>query len=433
VSTPGPRAAYNLLVPLGAAGAHTAALFIPKMRAAVAGRRGWKARWDALAAALDSRPVWFHVASVGEFEQARPVISALERDHPDVPVMITFSSPSGYHFARRRETPGQGSIRFIDYLPFDLPGAMRRCVATANPRVLVTVKFDLWPNHIWETDARDIPIVLIDATLSPSSGRLRFPARWIYRDVYARIARILAISTDDAARFAAAVPSHGSISVTGDTRFDRVMERWNRRASTPVDIPDDGVPTVIAGSTWPADEAHLLPALTKLLHSPAHPRVVVVPHEPVAAHVEPLRRWAAETGEPFRVMSERSGETAERTREPRIIIMDVVGVLAEAYRHARVAFVGGAFSTGVHSVIEPAIAGIPVVFGPRHDNSFEAMQLIARGAAVSARNADEIHAALAGFLTDDAHRDSAGAAARAYVESQLGATEKCMAAITPYL
>lgn len=427
MSLSGARAAYNLLAPVGAAGAHVASLFIPKMRDAVAGRRGWEARWDEFARSLDARPVWFHVASVGEFEQARPVISALEHDHPGVPVMITFSSPSGYHFARRRETPGQGAIRFIDYLPFDLAPAMRRCVAAVNPRVLVTVKFDLWPNHIWETDARGIPIVLIDATLSPSSGRLRFPARWIYRDVYARIARILAISEDDAARFSAAVPSHGSITVTGDTRFDRVMERWNQRAATPVDIPDDGVPTVIAGSTWPADEAHLLPALARLLQSHERPRVVLVPHEPVAAHVEPLRRWAAQTGEPFRVMSEGGNHDA------RVLIMDRVGVLAEAYRHADVVFVGGAFSTGVHSVIEPAIAGVPVVFGPRHDNSFEALQLIARGAAVCARTADEIHDALSGFLSDDARRHRAGAAARAYVESQLGATEKCMAAVLPYL
>jgi 3-deoxy-D-manno-octulosonic-acid transferase len=448
----GARIAYNTLAPLGAAGAHAAAFFLPKMREAVGGRRGWRARWEALRE-LPAPPVWFHVASVGEFEQARPLISLLEREHPGIPVMLTFASPSGYHFARRRETVGAGSIRFIDYLPFDLPGAMRRAVAVARPRLLVTVKFDLWPNHIWEADARKVPVVLIDATLSPSSGRLRAPARWIYRDIYARIASILAISAADAERFARAAPGHPGISVAGDTRFDRVMERWQQRSSTRIDLPDDGCPTLIAGSTWPADEAHLLPALARLLCEHPRLRAVLVPHEPVAAHVEPLRRWAAESGLPFRVMSESKvragvddgapaapggGEIVDRTREPqdaapRIVILDKVGVLAEAYRHAHVAYVGGAFSTGVHSVIEPAIAGIPVVFGPRHDNSFEAQQLLEQGAAATVRSAGEIHTALGRYLSDDALRRRAGDCARAYVQSQLGATEKCMAALRPWL
>lgn len=425
----GPRLAYNLLTPLGVAGAHAAALFLPKMREAVAGRRGWRRRWDALGDALDAPPVWFHVASVGEFEQARPLISALERARPDVPVMITFSSPSGYNFARRRESVGAGAIRFIDYLPFDLAGTMRRCLDAAQPRALVTVKFDLWPNLIWEASARGVPVVLIDATLSPSSGRLRFPASRIYRDVYARIARILAISDDDAARFARSAPGHTGISVAGDTRFDRVMERWNRRSATRIDLPDDGAPTLIAGSTWPADEAHLLPALARLLNEHERLRVVVVPHEPVAAHVGALRHWAGQTGYSVRTMS----DGGKGMGEPRIVILDVVGVLAEAYRHAHVAYVGGAFSTGVHSVIEPAIAGIPVVFGPRYDNSFEARRLIELGAATAARSTDEIRAALDHHLADDAARRRAGTAARAYVESQLGATEKCMAALVPYL
>ena len=123
----------------------------------------------------------------------------------------------------------------------------------------------------------------------------------------------------------------------------------------------------------------------------------------------------------------------DATRAPRIFVIDTVGMLAEAYRHAHAAFVGGAFSTGVHSVIEPAIAGIPVVFGPRHDNSFEAQQLIERGAATVVRSAGEIHAAFGRHIANDAARRRAGEAARAYVESQLGATEKCMAALAPYL
>jgi len=270
--------------------------------------------------------------------------------------------------------------------------------------------------------------VLVDATLSPSSRRLAFPARWLYTDVYRRIERILAISDDDAARFAAVVPGHPGIGVAGDTRFDRVMERWNRRSASGFDLPGDGSRTLIAGSTWPPDEERLLPAVERLLREDERLRVVVVPHEPEAAAVAGLRAWADRAGFPARVLSDESGDARAR-----VVIVDVVGVLAEAYRLADVAYVGGAFTTGVHSVIEPAIAGIPVVFGPRHDNSFEAGQLIRRGAATAVATADEAYRALNHYLSDAAARAAAGSAGRAYVESQLGATEKCMAAITPRL
>jgi len=422
------RTAYRLLYPLALAGARAASLVLPKVREAFAGRRGQGARWEEFARGLSAPPVWFHVASVGEFEQARPVISALERTRPDIPVMLTFSSPSGFHFARRREKVGTGSIRFIDYLPFDRAAAMSRCLALARPRLLVFVKFDLWPNLVWEASSRRVPMVLIDATLSPSSRRYSAAGRILYGDLYRRIDRILAISEEDAARFTRSAPGHAGVSVTGDTRFDRVMERWQNRPRRALELPQDGLRTLIAGSTWPPDEARLLPAVARLLAEDATLRFVVVPHEPLPAHVGALRRWAAEAGLAARTVSE--GPARPGTR---VIIVDVVGVLAEAYAGAEVAYVGGAFSTGVHSVIEPAIAGLPVVFGPRHGNSFEALQLVARGGAAAVHDEASTHAQLRRYLGDPGERARAGDAARAYVESQLGATEKCMAAISPYL
>ena len=422
------RLLYNAAVPVAVAGAHAAARFLPKMRQAIDGRRGFAERWNALARDLSAPPVWFHVASVGEFEQARPVISSLERARPDIPVMVTFSSPSGYNFARKRESLERGSLRFLDYLPFDSAANMRFCLERARPRVLVFVKFDLWPNLVWEASARKVPMLLIDATLSASSGRLALPVRWLYRDLYRRLDSILALSNDDAERFRNAVPAHASISVTGDTRFDRVMERWAQRAGSQFTLPPGG-PTLIAGSTWPPDEERLLPALSRLLREHESLRVVLVPHEPTTEHVEPLKKWARETGLSVHVESER-----KTYNDPaRVVIVDRVGVLAEAYRYADIAYIGGAFTTGVHSVIEPAIAGIPVVFGPKHDNSFEALQLIAHGAARAVRTADDVYATLSAWLRDDDARRLAGQAGRAYVNSQLGATEKCMAALHQYL
>jgi 3-deoxy-D-manno-octulosonic-acid transferase len=423
------RALYNAMMPVAVGAGHTAALFLPKMREALDGRRGARERFRLAGEAMHARPVWFHVSSVGEFEQARPVISALESHDPGIPVVVTFSSPSGLRFAARRgRVDGSSNVRFIDYLPLDTRANMRVCLDALQPRLLVLVKFDLWPNLIWEARRRDVPTVLIDATLSPSSGRRSGAVRFLYRDVYSSLDKILAISQDDADRFRESVPDHPSISVVGDTRFDRVMERHRLAGGVGFNYERGAGRVVIAGSTWPADEQHLLGALHKILDAGRDVKLIIAPHEPTPEHLGPLQQWARSAR-----LSSCTVKAGVPDPAPRVTIIDTVGVLAEAYALADVAYVGGAFSTGVHSVIEPAIAGLPVLFGPHHDNSFEALRLIVHGAGFAVASETEIHKRLTALLGDDSARKEAGDRARTYVESQLGATEKCMAALGEYL
>jgi 3-deoxy-D-manno-octulosonic-acid transferase len=420
------------MVPLAVTLTRLAGAFRPKVREALSGRRGVMRRFREAGEAhgeLGGDTVWFHVSSVGEFEQARPVITALGRHAPHVPVALTFSSPSGYHFARRREPlDGSTNIRFIDYLPVDTRRNMRACLDALQPRALVLVKFDLWPNLIWETKGRGIPVILIDATLSPSSRRLSGIARAFYRHVYGDIDRIVAISEADAKRFLDSAPGHGGVSVAGDTRFDRVMERHRLSTGTGFAYNPDGARVVIAGSTWPPDEAHLLPALRAVMDHDADLRAIIAPHEPTEEHLTPLLAWARECGYSACTVTGGVPDPA-----PRVTVIDTVGVLAEAYALADVAYVGGAFTTGVHSVIEPAIAGIPVLFGPGHDNSLEALRLMEQEAGFCVSDASQIRERLGELLDDSNARLGAGERARAYVESQLGATEKCLAAIADYV
>ena len=423
------RLVYNAVVlPLAAAGVAVATRFHPKLREAVDGRRGFRARWYGLRTALQQAPVWFHVSSVGEFEQAKPLISQLRQHHPDIPVVLTFSSPSGCRFARRKETlDADNNIKFIDYLPADFARNMRYCLDAARPRLLVLVKFDIWPNLVWETRSRGIPLVLIDATLSPSSGRLSRLARAFYARIYGALSKILAISEADAGRFRDAVPHHDAITVSGDTRFDRVMERRRGDTDTGVTLPCAGRKVLIAGSTWPRDEAHVLRAVADLFADDPRLLFMVAPHEPSPERVEELLAWARESN----LGAKTSGQAFEEGDQ--VLIVDTVGILAELYRLADVAYIGGGFSTGVHSVIEPAIVGIPVLFGPRHDNSFEALRLIEEGGGFTVSNRTEVLSRLRALLYDDDERERAGSQARAYVESQLGATEKCLEAIREYL
>jgi len=420
---------YNLLLP-GAAGAgYAASLFHEKLREAASGRKGWKRRWTKAGAGFENRPVWFHVSSVGEFEQARPVITSLARTHPEIPVVVSFSSPSGYHFARRKETLGpDNTIRFIDYLPIDFRRNAETCLSAVDPRLMVFVKFDLWPNLIWEAKRREVPVVLIDATLSPSSHRTSGAGRAFYNTVYSNIDKILAISDADAGRFRDTVPRHPAIGVTGDTRFDRVMERKQSGRGVGFNLAGEGRKVVICGSTWPRDESRLLPALKDVLAGQDDVYAIIAPHEPLADCVESLLAWARSSGFTAAAASDGMG-----TPLPRVVVVDTVGILAETYRMGDIAYIGGGFSTGVHSVIEPAIEGLPVLFGPVHDNSFEALRLLDAGAGFEVNTPDDFRRVLGRLLSDDQVRCDAGAAAVVYVESQLGATEKCVAAIAEYL
>jgi 3-deoxy-D-manno-octulosonic-acid transferase len=428
---------YNALaLPLATAGAHALAPFNEKIREALHGRRNAVSRWKTAAGALAGRPVWFHVSSVGEYEQAKPVISSLAADHPGIPVVISFCSPSGYRFARRKERFNESNnIKFIDYLPLDSSRNARSCLAALQPRLLVFVKFDLWPNLIWQAASLRIPMALIDGTLSASSRRLSAPARRFYRDVYDCFNKILAIGEADAARFRKSAPNHRAIRVTGDTRFDRVMDRAGTGRNLPFHLPSDAKLRIIAGSTWPKDETHILPAFARLLKHTRDLQVIIAPHEPSPERVASIRSWASHNGQESCRLSElgESGGSRAEMANIRVVVVDSVGILAELYRTCDAAYVGGSFSTGVHSVIEPAIMGIPVVFGPVHDNSLEALELVRRGGGEAVLDAGSAYHALKSLVENGEKRSAMGRAAKSYVESQLGATRRCMEQIAEYL
>ena len=434
MKNPIPKTLYNgFILPVTYGVFSAASLFHRKLRETFRGRRDVRRRWAEAAKTFDQRPVWFHVSSVGEFEQAKPVIATLSENYPDIPVAVSITSPSGYKYALAKETVGNGSnIRFLDYLPIDFAANSRFCLTAMNPRLLVFVKFDLWPNLVWEAAEFGIPSVLIDATLSETSYRFKRLGRRFYRSIYDNLDEILAISEKDAARFSRCVPDHNGISVTGDTRFDRVMQRNRTTNGLFKEIGSNGRFVIIAGSTWPKDEAHLLGALDKLAASRGDLLYIIAPHEPTEERVDELLKWAMSCGLEAASLSERDTLPAPNGKA-QVLVIDSVGILAEAYQAADVAYVGGSFSTGVHSVIEPAIMGIPVMFGPVHENSFEAIELLERRAAVEVNDEAEIYDTFQTLAENKQRRDEMGSRARSFVESQLGATKRCMEKIRKYL
>jgi 3-deoxy-D-manno-octulosonic-acid transferase len=417
---------YNtIILPMATGGLYAASLFHEKIKRAIAGRRGLRKRMLEYAQSAASSPIWFHVSSVGEYEQAKPVISALNRDHPEIPVVVTFSSPSGVDYANQKETlDASNNIKYYDYLPLDFRHNAKFCLDSLKPRLLVFVKFDLWPNLIWEACDRNIPVILIAGTLSETSHRFTPIGRSLYRNVYDSIDRILAISEIDAMRFRNTSPTHRGIEAAGDTRFDRVADRKRAAENREVPLCKEGKIVLFGGSTWPKDEAHLLPAAGRLLREIDHLLFVIAPHEPSRSRVNELTAWAESEGVTIAPLS-----TLENTPNARVIIVDSVGQLAELYRAGDIAYVGGSFSTGVHNVMEPAIMGIPVFFGPVCDNSLEALELIDAAGAKKITNSNELYGILYDLIHNDDARRSMGETAQKYVESQLGATRRCVEVI----
>lgn len=424
---------YNALLPAARAAARLASRSSAKVRDGLAGRRGLAERLEAIGRACGGRLVWIHSTSVGEYEQARPLAALLGERRPDLEILHTFFSPSGYSYARRL-----GEAKYVEYVPEDTRDAVRLALEVLRPRALVFMKFDLWPNLVHEAHARGVPVLLLDATLQPRSWRSRWPARRLYAEIYRRLDVISAVSRADAARFRALVPTHPAIHVDGDTRYDQVQRRRAaaRRVAIEPRLLEDPRPfTLVAGSTWPADEAILLAAWRAfVLHTnaskqvPAASRLVLVPHEPEARHLDALEARLRRLG----LSSVRYSALASGAGLEPVVIVDRVGILAELYAAGDVAYVGGAFGTGVHNLLEPAILGLPVGFGPNHSNAPEAGLLLEARAASVIRSALDLRRVLESDR-DPGSRRERGFRARACVEQNLGATERCFARLAGIL
>ncbi len=407
-----------------------AAPFVPKLAAGLHGRKGLMERLLAGAARVRGG-VWFHVTSVGEYEQARPLIMAIKESEPELPVAVTHFSPSGYDFAC-----GRPCADLHDYLPFDHPADMARLVRSWQPRLLVFVKFDCWPNQVLAATGAGVPVILLAGSLQPGSTRLRPIARSFFRDLFDRFAHLGVCTPEDQARFVETLGVRAPVSVTGDTRVEQVILRYEAAhgGETSRRLGQLGGRLLVLGSTWPPDEKLWLPVLGELLAGFPDLRVVLTPHEPTPDRLGHLETALNQRGIPHRRLSALMTGSEPGTDHPaRVILTDSIGVLAEIYRAAHLAYVGGSFTTGVHNTMEPAVARLPVLFGPVIQNAEEAGLLVRRGAGFVLTRPDEALARTRQLLAPSGKLTRVGAEARQVVLDQRGATRRSMAVIEPYL
>jgi 3-deoxy-D-manno-octulosonic-acid transferase len=420
--------AYEGVGQLARAAAAMAPVGGGKLRASLRARRGIReryARWGR-ERRDDARPlVWMHASSVGEGLQARPVLAMLRDSHPALQLAYTFFSPSAEKFARSL------AVDFADYLPFDTRGDARVALDALRPRVLAFSKLDVWPALVAAAHARGVRLALVSATLAERSGRRSALAAALTRDAYAMLDAVGAIDEADAARLAALGVRAEVITITGDTRYDQVWARARSIAERePLLAPlRADRPTVVAGSTWPADERELLSAWIALRARVPRARLIIAPHEPTEAHLAPIEQWASARGLSLARASAPAG-----AGDADVVLVDGVGTLGDLYALASVAYVGGGFhDAGLHSVLEPAAFGVPVLFGPQHASSRDAGLLAACGGGLPVANGAALAAQLEAWLTNSEARGAAGARARALVEKGTGASARSVALIAALL
>jgi 3-deoxy-D-manno-octulosonic-acid transferase len=396
---------YNLIIHIYILLIRLAALRNPKAKQWVVGRRNI---FDQLKETInhDHPLAWFHCASLGEFEQGRPVIESYKKQFPAHRILVTFFSPSGYEVRKN-----YAGADYIFYLPADTTRNARRFVALVKPQIVFFVKYEYWFNYLRQLHKAGIPVVGISSIFRPGQRFFRWYGRWQLAALK-RFDHFFVQDQQSADLLAKA--GIEQVTVSGDTRFDRVAEVALQKKSFPlVEQFAAGHQVFIAGSTWPPDEA-----MVRLLIAQNIPNLkfIIAPHEVHEARIQRLVESLPRETVRFSQATERNLAVA------RVLVIDNIGILSHLYQYADVAYIGGGFGVGIHNILEAATFGLPVLFGPNYHKFREAVELIAQGGAFSFGNEQEFLAVAFLLLSDEPRRKAAAQIARQYVKSREGAT-----------
>jgi 3-deoxy-D-manno-octulosonic-acid transferase len=395
---------------------YVAGFFDKKVKRGIKGRRRIFEELILNAASLDKtkKLVWFHSSSLGEFEQAKPIISELKKDK-NINILVTFFSPSGYENSRKYP-----HADLISYIPFDTYSNAKRFITIVRPDLAIMMRYDIWPNHVWAMKKFNIPSFIVDATMKSNSSRKLIFIKNFHKILYKNITRILTVSEADSKGFKFFGCTDKQLQVVGDTRFDRVYQRSlsaKERNLIKADFLKDKK-IFVAGSTWEADEEVILPAFLKLTKYEKDLILIIAPHEPTLIHLEKIENEFAGKLSTIRFSFLNS------YKDERVIIIDSIGILLTLYTYANAAYIGGSFKQGIHNVLEAAVYGIPVMFGPKIENSQESQQLLNRGGAILVKNRNDAYRQLRILFSDESLRKSKGKISHDYVQGNLGASDK---------
>ena len=402
---------YELIISLYTLGVGVASLFNPKAR------KMWKGGREAFRVLRDkvdssSRYVWFHAASLGEFEQGRPIMERLRAEHPEYKILLTFFSPSGYEVRKNYE-----GADIVCYLPLDTYFGARRFLSLVHPEVAFFIKYEFWWNYLHILKRRGVPVYSVSSIFR--EGQVFF--RW-YGRTYSNVLKCFTrffVQNDESRRLLATL-GITDVDVTGDTRFDRVLQVKQQARQLPiVDAFRQGYKVFVAGSSWPPDEDIFI----NYFNEHRDWKLIIAPHvignDHIRQIVGKLRRKAVRYTE----------ATEDSAREADCLIIDCFGLLSSIYGYGDVAYVGGGFGVGIHNVLEAAVWGMPVIFGPNNKRFQEAQDLLAAGGGLEIDSYSQFEAVMNTYVADASAIEADGKKAAGYVAAKAGATDVILKAV----
>jgi len=365
----------------------------------------------------NAKYIWFHASSLGEFEQGRPLIEKIKAEHPEYKILLTFFSPSGYEVRKN-----YGGADVVCYLPFDTPYRVKKFLDLSKPVMAIFIKYEFWDNYLSELKRRNIPVYIVSAIFRKE--QLFF--KWyggMYRKVLSYFTHIFV--QDDASRELLSKYGVTNVSVFGDTRFDRVQDVYKNTKQIPMvelfvnNNRSDNQLTMVAGSSWQQDEEVYLNYFNE------HPelKLIIAPHE---IHKDHLMHIESMLKRPSIRLSEA---TEKDIKGKSCLIVDSFGLLSSIYRYGDLAYIGGGFGAGIHNVLEAAVYGIPVIFGPKYQKFKEARDLLQVGGAFSITDEKTFESKMEELSTYRDLLEAAGAAAGDFVKSNIGATNRIISSI----
>ena len=403
---------YNLAMYLLELGVKLAALFSDKPAKMVKGHRD---AYDLLKSKIDrnARYIWFHAASLGEFEQGRPLIERIRKEYPQYKILQTFFSPSGYEVRKNYD-----GADIVCYLPIDTPSNVKKFIDLVNPCMVFFVKYEFWQNYLNALSKRGVPVYSVSSIFRP--GQIFF--RW-YGKSYQQVLKTFAhlfVQNEESKQLLAEIGVKNT-TVVGDTRFDRVLDICAAAKQLPLvqKFKGDSL-TFVAGSSWGPDEDIFIKYFN------AHPemKLIIAPHVVNDGHLKEIESKLQRSCIRYTKATEENVEQAD------CLIIDCYGLLSSIYRYGEISYIGGGFGVGIHNVLEAAVYGIPVIFGPNNKKFREAQHLLANKGGFEINGYEDFEQLMNKFLADEAYLKQSGQAAGDYVKGNAGAMDKIMKRVT---
>ena len=403
---------YNLAMYILELGVKLAALFSDKPAKMV---KGYREVFDLLQRKIDrnAQYIWFHAASLGEFEQGRPLIECIRKEYPQYKILQTFFSPSGYEVRKNYD-----GADIVCYLPIDTPSNVKKFVDLVNPCMVFFVKYEFWQNYLNTLNKKGVPVYSVSSIFRPNQIFFRWYGKG-YQQVLKTFAHLF-VQNEESKQLLAGIGVNNT-TVVGDTRFDRVLDICAAAKQLPLVQKFKGdVLTFVAGSSWGPDEDIFIKYFN------AHPemKLIIAPHVVNDSHLKEIESKLQ------RSCVRYTKATEENVLQADCLIIDCYGLLSSIYRYGEISYIGGGFGVGIHNVLEAAVYGIPVIFGPNNKKFREAQHLLANKGGFEINSYEDFEQLMNKFLGDEAYLKQSGKAAGDYVKGNAGAMEKIMKRVT---